>query len=877
LTQAGVPAHVRRSAFRGALGASDTGRGVAVATALRGEDAVLREAAMDALRDGGLLPAAEAVAAAAAAFAGVSDSTRSQVIAVLEARGGPEALRVASGAVSSPVEAVRRRAIAAVGVLGGTESVPLLAGRAAQATGDEARIITTALSRLSGDGTDMAVAEALGTAPDAAVPVLVEALLNRHATSAAPALLKAAERPPDAAREAVRALGELGDDTTFAALVGLATQGRCPAPETSLRQALTDIAQRRAETPSRPALDALAAAQDVKVRALLVGVLGALGGDEAFAAVRGCLDPAAPELRLASLRALSAWQTAAPCEVLAEAIEKSATPVEQVLAARGVARMLGDDSGRPPDVRSALLSRALAAAKTPEVITEVLKGAPGVRTPQTFDLLVPRLAGGATSAAAAQAILALAEQLQGAYPEETARALRAVAAECYDPALQDRAVLLLRGVLGGPNLASGATAESRDGHDPDFEGRGPETAIDGNPTTYWDDQDDQQAYHLGVTLRQPAVVGAIAITGWAHHNYAPKDFEILCEGKVVRTVTGATYESNRLLVALPPTRCQTLELRISGYYGRSPAVRELELFGPPLAEPGKDLLVWERNPGATSLLNGGRTVWRLNHAPGHAKPFFHPVALKDGTALTWNSPPDHPWHHALWFSWKLINGLNYWEEDKATGASQGQTSWEPPVIETRDDSSATVRMALTYAPPGGEAVLSEQRTIEISAPGPEGGYRLDWTMAFTALAEQVVLDRTPIPGEPNGVDYGGYAGFSVRLARDLVDWKLVTADGAAGTEGHRKPSTAMDFSGTAGGVAAGIGILDHPTNLNAPSPWFIVADPRTPFGYFSPAVVCLKPHTLRRGEPITLRYRVLVHPGALDPAALKAAVAEFAK
>jgi|GEM_PF-206493 len=877
LTQADCPAHVRRSAFRGTVAASQPGRGETIAAALRVADPTLHGAALDALRDRALLPADQAAAVAAAAFAGAAASTQVQLLAVLQACGGPEALRVASEAVASPTGPVRRRAMTALGALGNAESVAVLTNRAAEATGDEAKALVAALSRLPGKGTDAAIAAALQTVLPQAVPLLVEALLNRGAKGAMPSLLAVIQRGPEPAAAAVKALGEMGDEPTLAALVDLVEQKRCDVPEATLRQALTDIAQRRAEAPARPALAALERAQDPQTRALLMGVLGALGGDEALAAVQAGLTSGSPQVRLASLRALSGWQTATPCEVLVGVMETPASAVEPVLAARGIARMLGDDSGRSLEARGALLNRALAAAKAPEAASELLKGAPSVRSPQTFEALVPRLAPGATSVAAAEAILALAEQLQGAHPEESARALRAVAAECYDTPTQDRAALVLRGVLGGPNLAAGATADSRDGLDPDNEGRGPEAAIDGNPATYWDDQDDQKAYHLAVTLRQPAAVGALAITGYTHQNYAPKDFDIVCDGKVVRSLKEAVYENNRLVVALPSVRCQTVELRISGYYGRSPAVRELEILGPPLSEPGKDALVWEHAPGALSLLNNGRTVWRFNHDPGHAKPFFHPVALKDGTCLTWNSPPDHPWHHALWFSWKLINGLNYWEEDKATGASQGRTSWESPQIEARPDFSATIRQALRYAPPGEAPVLGELRTVDISAPAADGGYRLDWTLAFTALAEQVTLDRTPIPGEPNGVDYGGYAGLSVRLARDLVDWKIANADGLAGAAGHRKPAAAMEFSGTVGPTAAGIAILDHPANLNAPSPWFVVADAGTPFGYFSPAVVCLKPHTLRKGEAITLRYRVMVHPGALDPAALSNAAAAFAK
>jgi type 1 glutamine amidotransferase len=871
------PAHVRRGAFRIALAARETGRAEVVASALGGEDPALRAAAMDALRDRTLLPDAEAVTVAAAAFAGAGESGQCQVIGILEARGGPAALRLVSEAVASPRDVVRRRAIVAVGVLGGAGSVPLLASRAAQASGEESRVITAALSRLGDEASDSALVAALEAAPDPAVPALVEALLNRRARVALPVLLKVAGRQGEASREAVRALGELGDAETFAALVSLLAQGGCAAPETTVRQALTDIGRRRADGPARPVLSALAATPDSRVQAVLMGVLGTLAGDDALAAVRAGLGAASSEVRLASLRALSGWPTADPCEALVSVIEAPATPAEQVLAARGVARMLGEDSGRPLAVRVALLQRALAAAQAPECVHELLKGCPSVCSPQTFALLVARLGSAVTSVATAEGILVLAEKLQGSHPEETAGALRAVAAECYDSSLQERAALLHRGILGGPNLASGATADSRDGLAPDNQGRGPEAAIDGDPATYWDDQDDQTAYHLAVTLPQPAVVGAIAITGYVHQNYAPKDFDVVCDGAVVRRVSGATYEDNRLLVALPPSRCQTLELRISGYYGRSPAVRELEIFGPPLAKVGEEALAWERTPAAISLLNGGQTVWRFNYAPGHAKPFFHPVGLKDGTSLTWKSPPDHPWHHGLWFSWKFINGLNYWEEDKATGTSQGRTSWEAPQIEAREDHSATIRLALTYAPAGGEVVLREQRTVEISTPDRDGGYHLDWTMVFTAAADQVVLERTPIPGEADGVGHGGYAGLSVRVARDLVNWRLVNADGLAGAEGHRRPSAAMDFSGTAGGVEAGIAILDHPANRNAPSPWFVVADTQTPFGYFSPAVICLKPHTLRRGEAFTLRYRVVVHPGALGVAELKAATAEFAR
>ena len=61
-------------------------------------------------------------------------------------------------------------------------------------------------------------------------------------------------------------------------------------------------------------------------------------------------------------------------------------------------------------------------------------------------------------------------------------------------------------------------------------------------------------------------------------------------------------------------------------------------------------------------------------------------------------------------------------------------------------------------------MLTEKRTLDVSPPSADGGYFIDWLGVFTAGDADVVLDRTPILGQPNGVAYGGYAGLSLRLA-----------------------------------------------------------------------------------------------------------------
>ncbi len=434
--------------------------------------------------------------------------------------------------------------------------------------------------------------------------------------------------------------------------------------------------------------------------------------------------------------------------------------------------------------------------------------------------------------------------------------------------------------FGLVNLARDATARSPDGIEKDGAAGGDPAAIDGNSETYWDEQDDHRLYLLKIDLPRPANVSAISILGHKHHDFAPKDFRILCDNEVVKTVQGATYIDNELVVVFPSTRCKSLELAISGCYGKSPAIRELGIYhvdlpGQPKSGPSPMLdapsYTWRWTDNSLALLNHGHAVWQLNYDKRAPTPYFHPVCLTDCTDLTCLSPPDHPWHRALWFAWKQINGLNYWEEDRKTGLSEGRTEVTSVKVDPGQDHSARIEMSLSYHPPDQPAVLTEKRLLVVSAPDKVGRYRIDWHSTFKAGQKDVLLDRTPIPGEKNGVGHGGYAGLSVRVAKSLRDWRVVDAEGRTAMECHRKGARWLDFSGmTANGKPGGIAIFDHPSNVRHPSPWFLVLNPNVPFGYFSPAVLFEKPYTLSAGKTLTLRYRILIHPGRADKAMLEA-------
>lgn len=289
-------------------------------------------------------------------------------------------------------------------------------------------------------------------------------------------------------------------------------------------------------------------------------------------------------------------------------------------------------------------------------------------------------------------------------------------------------------------------------------------------------------------------------------------------------------------------------------------------------------LAWDSGEHHLALRDAnGEPVWQFNFPAAPGKPHFHPVALPGRPPLTWLAPADHPWHLGFWFSWKFVNGRNFWETDARTGRSEGLTRIVAVRATPRADYSARLELDLAYEPvEGSPAALRETRIVEISPPAEDGSYAFEWTMTFTAGDAPVRLDRTPLPGEPEGKPWGGYAGLIWRFARGFTDWRVVNSSGATGEATHGSAASGCEFSGLIDGFAAGVAMLDHPDNYAAPTPWYVAVDRGTPFGCLMPAPLFGGAHDLRTGESFTLRYRVIVHPGRWSAAQLHRALEAYA-
>jgi hypothetical protein len=236
------------------------------------------------------------------------------------------------------------------------------------------------------------------------------------------------------------------------------------------------------------------------------------------------------------------------------------------------------------------------------------------------------------------------------------------------------------------------------------------------------------------------------------------------------------------------------------------------------------------------------------------RPYVHPLTTPAGALLSVEAPADHPWHHALWFTIKFVNGENFWEEYGDFGTLRATTV---------DAAGATTTASLDWVAPDGETVrLRETRTLTTTSIDDDA-YAIDWTEQL-AVPAPTVLDRTPF------TTWGGYGGLTLRGAPDWTDTAIRLDDGVTRerTLGERSRWLAIDGTAPIGGPApapAGVVILDHPDNPRFPTPWY-ASNRADTYGegwanFVNAAFLWDEPLTVEPDAPLRLRYRVLVHDG----------------
>jgi hypothetical protein len=95
-------------------------------------------------------------------------------------------------------------------------------------------------------------------------------------------------------------------------------------------------------------------------------------------------------------------------------------------------------------------------------------------------------------------------------------------------------------------------------------------------------------------------------------------------------------------------------------------------------------------------------------------------------------------------------------------------------------------------------------------------------------------------------------------------WIFLDSEGRANC--NNQTARWVNYGGTApNGQLASVAVFDHPDNPRHPSWW----QSRSHYPYLNPSFACKEDYTLPAGESLTLRYRILVHSGAVDAGRLE--------
>lgn len=255
------------------------------------------------------------------------------------------------------------------------------------------------------------------------------------------------------------------------------------------------------------------------------------------------------------------------------------------------------------------------------------------------------------------------------------------------------------------------------------------------------------------------------------------------------------------------------------------------------------------------------------YGPSHTKPFLAPLRTATGLTVTRRWPMDnietdshdHPHHRGLWIGFGDVNGVNFWETEPESKASGDNPALKGKVVLASlgdmkpGKKSGSIAMTFNWEAPGQGVLLEEQRLMTFEAAKDVRIIDIDST--FTAKKDLKFGDTKE-----------GF--FAIRLADSIAgkNGGLMTNSEGAQTEKNVWGKTAdwVDYDGTVDGQKVGVVIFDSPENLHHPTRWhsrdygLFAANP---FGAKDFDKNATGGYTMRAGEQLRFRYRVLIHPG----------------
>jgi len=345
----GEPPMTRIRALASLTAAEGKGAVPSLTAALESGDSQMQPVAIRLLNG---IPGSDITAALVAEVSKVPPFAQVHLLTALAWRGDVSARPAVQVALKSDVPEVRAAALAGLGKLGDDSSLMVLAEAAAAGKEPEQSAARRSLAELRGSGIDRALVAAIGSSSGKVRTELIIAAGERVSVSAADTLVHVAnETDPDARREALRALRNVGGAGQAQALLDLLGKASTPSERRDATQTLAMVLRRSPSAPVGAVVSAYRNTSAVDARLSLIDVLGQTSSDEALPLLRSCLNDANPQIARAAVLALTGWDNQSPLMDLFN-LAKGAprtVPIDQPdTAAGGPGRGGGRGLGAPP-------------------------------------------------------------------------------------------------------------------------------------------------------------------------------------------------------------------------------------------------------------------------------------------------------------------------------------------------------------------------------------------------------------------------------------------------------------------------------------------------------------------------------------------------
>jgi len=262
--------------------------------------------------------------------------------------------------------------------------------------------------------------------------------------------------------------------------------------------------------------------------------------------------------------------------------------------------------------------------------------------------------------------------------------------------------------------------------------------------------------------------------------------------------------------------------------------------------------------------------------PQTMKPYLHPLRTADGKIVTRGYPMvkdiegeahDHPHHRGLWFGHGDVNGYDFWSTDaEAPTHGKGKCAIVLERVNkvSNGKKSGSVTATFAWKVVGGETLLIETRTMTFYSDPQLRQFDFDAELSpqqevrFGDTKEGTFAIRLAAPleeAQPKGIESPKRTGKIVNARNKSTE---------KDTWGKR--AEWVDYSGQIDGAPYGIAVLDHPSNPRHPAYWHVRDYGLLAVNVFGAHDFEKDPSrdgslTIRPGQPLRFRYRVIIHPG----------------